>query len=104
MSDLLAISDTRLKEPAGNACFIPGTRVLLDGQDISADCWRAEQYSDGSLRAHCFSRNAEGVFYYDRTTQDVAREVREGQGRIIPPECVSSETWELLQERWRRLA
>ena len=68
--------------------FKVGTRILLDGKDISDDCYRAEVNSDGSGRAFCFRRNADGKFYTWTSPQgvrDVAREIREGAVKIIRP-------------------
>jgi hypothetical protein len=65
-----------------NNDFIPGTRVNLDGSDISSVCYYAEQYEDGSGRAFCFKlRN--GRPYVDGT--DAAIEIRYGTVEIIFP-------------------
>jgi len=66
--------------------WVPGTRVFLEGKDISGSCYRAEEYSDGTVVAFCFQRDAQGLFLFDFVTREVARETRRGNGRIVIPQ------------------
>lgn len=68
--------------------FVPNTRVLLDGVDVSERCYRAERYSNGSSESgnvFLYKRNEKGNFYVDPETREVAREFRSGHVEIIRP-------------------
>lgn len=64
--------------------FLPGTRVLLDGEDVSNRCYRAEVYDDGTGAAYCYKWR-KGKPYYDKESDDVAKETLTGKVEIIRP-------------------
>jgi len=66
------------------ANFIPGTRVLLNGRDISLICWRAEIYEDGTGKAYCYKQR-DGHPYLDETGKHAAREILTGKVEIERP-------------------
>lgn len=72
-------------------CPIPvvlGTKVVdSQGQEIPL-CYRAEEYSDGTLVCYCYKPGKGGRPYYDRKTGDVARCVWRGKGRLIYPKSL----------------
>ena len=63
--------------------FSPPVKVLLDGKDVSHDCYRVEQFSDGSGRAYLLKRGANGEILWGG--HDIVREVRSGRVQIIEP-------------------
>lgn len=74
-------SKSKLVVDVHDPAYIQGTRAILDGVDISDDCYRAELFPDGRMRAHCFKRNEAGQHYLE--AGDIAREIREGCGRFL---------------------
>jgi hypothetical protein len=66
----------------------PGTRVILDGIDVSNRCHRAELTEDGTLMAYLYKWDKQGKPYYDRNTREAAKEILIGKGEIILPEAV----------------
>lgn len=100
---LIAISDCRRQDRR-----VPGTRVLLDGKDISADCFYAETYRDGTGRVGCYLRDVSGRpghFYVEPSDQpgstpEIAKNFYLGRVEIIKPATVTAEEWRTLQEQW----
>ena len=100
---LIAISDCRR-----HGRVIHGTRVLLHGKDVSADCFYAETYSDGMGRVGCYLRDASGSpghFYVEPSDQpwsapEIAKNFYSGRVEIIKPSTVTDEEWLAIQQRW----
>lgn len=64
-----------------------GTRVLIDGVDVTENCYSASVYADGTGVVCCFVRDADGhlLVEFQSGKIDVIREAREGKVEIIFP-------------------
>jgi hypothetical protein len=86
---IVAVSDARTDK------FIPETRVLLDGSDVSSDCFRAEVYDDGSGIAYLYA--------WDKSGKGIATYHKVGRVEIVPPPRVECDTWNALQMSWSEM-
>lgn len=75
LPSICAVSDARC---GGRA------RIILDGKDISTDCYRAELFTDGRGIAYCFKKDSFGQHMIDASGEDVMKETRTGAMEIRP--------------------
>ena len=61
---------------------VPRSVVMLDGNNISAVCFRAEEYDDGTLIADIYQRSSEGGFMLIENSVATSRLI--GKGSITP--------------------
>jgi hypothetical protein len=100
---LIRVSDVKLPG------FVPPVTVLLNGEDVSSRCFRAEQYSDGSGQVYLYQCDAGGRFFLEsgrETRGELAREVRSGLVEIIEPKVSHGRLNHLehyAEGRWQRV-
>jgi hypothetical protein len=87
ISAALAVPIVRLARPKRSALvldvhdaqFTPGSRVWVNGHELSDRCYRAELFDDGSGVAYCYAKDG-GEFQLTSDRRDVVRE--EVRGRM----------------------
>ena len=70
------------KEDLGYRPDAFSVRVKLDGEEIK-DCFTADEELG---EAHCVARNDKGELYVGKSGNELAKVVKRGKVKIIPPE------------------